>query len=451
MTDDAQYRQALALFRYGLIADLIALPAGSRGLYARLREKAKLEYVIPGSQRTRVAMETLRHWLSAYRRGGFDALLPKGRCDRGRPRILPQAVADALLSLKDSEPQLSIPQLIRAVYASGAAPASLRLPASTVHRLLSRAGLMQRRHPEQSNPQDRRRFAFAHAGQLWMSDVMHGPSVAVPGRGRRKSYLIAFLDDATRVVPYCAFTLSENTQAFLPVFKQALMRRGIPQRLYVDNGANFRSQHLALVCAKLGVALIHARPYQPQGKGKMERWFRSARAQFVNRLGPADTESLDALNRRLWAWVEGEYHQTPHRGLEDQTPLDRWAMSAQHVRLPGQAIDLEALFLFEVKRRVQRDRTVSLNGTLFEVDAALIGQSVTVRYDPAAPASRGVELWHQGAFVGRATALDAYANCFVRRHRPSQGIDPDTPPTTPRLTGLALRDLPARKSDGESR
>lgn len=451
MTDDAQYRQALALFRYGLIADLIALPAGSRGLYARLREKAKLEYVIPGSQRTRVAMETLRHWLSAYRRGGFDALLPKGRCDRGRPRILPQAVADALLSLKDSEPQLSIPQLIRAVYASGAAPASLRLPASTVHRLLSRAGLMQRRHPEQSNPQDRRRFAFAHAGQLWMSDVMHGPSVAVPGRGRRKSYLIAFLDDATRVVPYCAFTLSENTQAFLPVFKQALMRRGIPQRLYVDNGANFRSQHLALVCAKLGVALIHARPYQPQGKGKMERWFRSARAQFVNRLGPADTESLDALNRRLWTWVEGEYHQTPHRGLEDQTPLDRWAMSAQHVRLPGQAIDLEALFLFEVKRRVQRDRTVSLNGTLFEVDAALIGQSVTVRYDPAAPASRGVELWHQGAFVGRATALDAYANCFVRRHRPSQGIDPDTPPTTPRLTGLALRDLPARKSDGESR
>lgn len=313
MTDDAQYRQALALFRYGLIADLIALPAGSRGLYARLREKAKLEYVIPGSQRTRVAMETLRHWLSAYRRGGFDALLPKGRCDRGRPRILPQAVADALLSLKDSEPQLSIPQLIRAVYASGAAPASLRLPASTVHRLLSRAGLMQRRHPEQSNPQDRRRFAFAHAGQLWMSDVMHGPSVAVPGRGRRKSYLIAFLDDATRVVPYCAFTLSENTQAFLPVFKQALMRRGIPQRLYVDNGANFRSQHLALVCAKLGVALIHARPYQPQGKGKMERWFRSARAQFVNRLGPADTESLDALNRRLWTWVEGEYHQTLRR------------------------------------------------------------------------------------------------------------------------------------------
>jgi putative transposase len=346
---DAEYRKALALFRYGLIAEFVHLPAGSRGLYTRLREKARHEHTIPGSTRTRVAAETLRHWLSEYRRGGFDALLPKGRSDRGRPRALPQAVADALLTLKDEQPGLSIPQLIRAALDSGAAPADLHIPPSTVHRLLSRAGLMHKQSPEQ-NAQDRRRFAFAHAGELWMSDVMHGPSVALPGRGRRKCYLIAFLDDATRVVPYCAFTLSENTAAFLPVFKQALMRRGIPQRLYVDNGANFRSQHLALVCAKLGIALIHARPYQPQGKGKMERWFRTARSQLVNRLSSADTESLQALNRRLWAWVEGEYHQAPHRGLEEQTPLDRWAMSADQVRLPGPHIDLDSLFLIEVKR-----------------------------------------------------------------------------------------------------
>jgi len=445
---DTQYRQALALFRYGLIAEFIQLPAGSRGLYARLRDKANADYTIPGSARIRVAPETLRHWLKDYRRGGFDALLPKGRADRGRSRALSQAVADALVSLKDEQPGLSIPQLIRAVQQSGAAPESVVLPPSTVHRLLSRAGLMHKVSPEVIT-QDRRRFAFAHAGQMWMSDVMHGPSVAVPGRGRRKSYLIAFLDDATRVVPYCAFALSENTQAFLLVFKQALMRRGIPQRLYVDNGANYRSQHLALVCAKLGVALIHARPYQPQGKGKQERWFRTVRAQLLARLSAGDTDSLEILNRRLWAWVEGEYHQSPHRGLEDQTPLDRWAMSAEQVRLPGPGLDLDALFLFETKRRVQRDRTVSLNGTLFEADAALIGHTVTLRYDPSAPPARGVEVWHEDKFVSRATPLDAYANCFVRRNRPTQNIDPDTPAAAPRNTGLALRDLSARKPDDE--
>lgn len=437
----------IALFRYGLIAELLHQPAGSRGLYARLRQKAAADYSIPGSPRTRVAAETLRHWLKAYRHGGFDALLPKGRADRGRSRALPQAVADALLGLKEQQPQLSIPQLIAAL--GPVLPEAITPAPSTVHRLLRRAGLMDKTAQDAECSADRRRFAFAQPGQLWMSDVMHGPSVALPGsRVRRKTYLIAFLDDATRVVPYCAFAWSENTQAFLPVFKQALLRRGIPQRLYVDNGANYRSRHLALVCAKLGVALIHARPHQPQGKGKQERWFRTVRQQLLANLAEADTASLESLNRRLWAWVEAEYHHSPHRGLDGATPLDRWAMSECAPRLPGPGLDLEALFLFEAKRRVQRDRTVSLSGTLFEVDALLVGHTVTLRYDPGAPAARGVEVWHEGRFVERARPLDAYANCFVRRHRPTQGIETDTPARAP-SSGLALREL--RPNDEEQR
>jgi len=442
---DATDRQATALFRYGLIADVLQLPVGSRGLYERLRQKAAADYVIPGSSRTRVAAETLRHWVKAYRHGGFEALYPKGRADRGRSRALPQALADALVSAKEEQPHLSIPQLIAAV--GDSVPDSMREAgvqpaASTVHRLLARAGLMHKAAVgDGASGTDRRRFAFAEPGQLWMSDVMHGPSVGMAGtRQRRKTYLIAFLDDATRVVPYCAFCLSENTAAFLPVFKQALLRRGIPQRLYVDNGANYRSQQLALVCAKLGVALIHARPYQPQGKGKQERWFRTVRAQLLATLTEADTASLEALNRRLWAWVEAEYHHSPHRGLEGVTPLDRWAMSEAAPKLPV-GLDLDALFLFEAKRRVQRDRTVSLSGALFEVDAALVGETVMLRYDPSAPAARGIEVWHEGRFVERARPLDAYANCFVRRNRPTQGIEVDTPAATPRASGIALRDL----------
>ncbi len=445
---EPQDRQAIALFRYGLIADFIHLPAGSRGLHARLREKAAADYSIPGSNRIRVAPETLRHWLKAWRRGGFDALCPKARADQGRSRALPQTLADALLSLKEEQPHLSIPQLIRCVASS--VPDTVTPAPSTVHRLLKRAGLMDKADDAAESAQDRRRFAFAHPGQLWMSDVMHGPSVALPGsRTRRKTYLISFLDDATRVVPCCAFAMSENTQAFLPVFKQALMRRGLPQRLYVDNGANYRSQQLALVCARLGVALIRARPYQPQGKGKQERFFRTARAQLLASLSAADTDSLEALNRRLWAWVEAEYHHSPHRGLDGQTPLDRWAMSEQPPRLLDPKLDLDALFLFETKRRVQRDRTVSLNGTLFEVDALLVGQTVTLRYDPSAPASRGIEVWHDGRLVERARPLDAYANCFVRRNRPTQGIDADTPAPAPRSPGLSLRDLRGHKPDGK--
>ncbi len=443
---DSDPRQAVALFRYSLIAEFIHLPPGQKGLYAQLREKAKHAYVIPGSNRTRIAPETLRDWLQDYRRGGFAALLPKRRTDIGSSRAIPQPVADALLELKEAQPDLTIPQLLRTLKEDGRLDSALKLSHSTLYRLLSRAGLMDKNR-EQPSSNDRRRFAFALPGELWMSDVMHGPAVTAANGVRRKTYLIAFLDDATRVIPYCAFAFSENTQAFLPVFKQAILRRGLPARLFVDNGAAYRSQHLALVCAKLGVALIHARPYQPQGKGKQERWFRTVRAQLLTRLKPEDTASLEAINRSLWRWVEGEYHQTPHRGLADErTPLEQWALSAQGVRMPQPHMDIDDAFLFETRRRVQRDRTVSLNGTVFEVDALLVGQTITLRFDPAAPPARGIEVWHNGKFVAPAKPVDAYANCFVRRNPLSNNLDADSQAPLP-PKGLALRHL--NKNDKE--
>ncbi len=201
--------------------------------------------------------------------------------------------------------------------------------------------------PECPSTKDRRHFAYQKAGELWMSDVMHGPAVVVSGRRKQKTYLIGLIDDAIRVVPYGVFALSESTSAYLPVLRQGVMRRGIPLRLYVDNGAAFRSHHLALVCARLGITLIHARPYQPAGKGKQERFFRTVRMRFLPTLGPADLGSLDALNRRFWAWVEGEYHRAPHRGLDDMTPLDAWAMRSGDVRAAGPEFDLTQMCLLE--------------------------------------------------------------------------------------------------------
>lgn len=213
-------RHEVALFRYGLIADLLQLEPGSKGLYALIEQKAAGEYSIPGSTRTRVAGETVRDWLKAYRRGGFDALLPKPRADRGQSRALPPEVVDVLLEIKEGNPALSVQLVIREARCRDEVPDELPLPNSTVHRLLARHGLMDKR-PGEDSENDRRRFAFQQAGQLWMSDVMHGPSVLVGERTKRKTYLIAFIDDATRVIPYAMFTLAENTAAFLPVLKPA--------------------------------------------------------------------------------------------------------------------------------------------------------------------------------------------------------------------------------------
>lgn len=157
-------------------------------------------------------------------------MLPKSRSDRGRSRALPPVVTDHLIALKEELPQLSIPQLIRVAFERGIATEAQPVPRSTVHRLFSRTGLMHK--TAEPSEQDRRRFAFAQAGELWMSDVMHGPTVATGERGQRhKAYLIAFIDDATRLIPYAAFALAENTKAFLPIFKPALLRRGEPMRV----------------------------------------------------------------------------------------------------------------------------------------------------------------------------------------------------------------------------
>ena len=437
MVLDDKMREQTALFRYGLIADLVHREEGEKGLYPLLREKAERVYEIPGSCRTRVAAETIRDWLSAYRRGGFDALRPQVRRDQGRARAIPQEIADLLCQIKDEKPALSVTAVIEQARSAGVAE-ELHLAPATVHRLLSRHGLMDKRAPEPTS-KDRRRFAFDKAGELWMSDVMHGPAVTAENGRKRKAYLIGLLDDATRVIPYAAFALSENTSAFLPVLQQAILRRGVPKRLYVDNGAVYRSTHLSLVCAKLGITLIHARPYLPQGKGKQERWFRTVRMQLLPTLGAADLRSLDALNRRLWAWVESEYHMSPHKGLDGMTPLDRWMMAAHDVRLVGPDSDLDEMFLFEQKRRVQRDRTISLHGVVYEVDASLVGETVTLRFDPS---RRGqpVDVYFKGRKIEQAKRVDLYANCFVRRDHTTKALHPDRRLEDP-PAGLPLRDL----------
>ena len=367
---DDEVREAIALFRYGVIADLVHRPRGAQGIGARLKKIAGRTYVIPGSDRIRIAVNTLPGWVKLYRDGGFEALYPKPRTDRGLPRRLPAEVAERLVALKTDNPDWSVRSVIRAAGEEGI---DHPLAPSTVHRLFSREGLFDKKSGDGA---DRRRFAFKEAGELWMGDVMHGPKIKIGKivvRTRKKTYLIAFIDDATRVVPFAAFAFAENVQAFLPVFKNAIIRRGICQRLYVDNGSAYRSRQLSLVCAKLGIALIHARPRQPAGKGKIERFFRTLRGGWLAHLDAETQNSLQTLNRSLWAWIEGDYHNTPHRGIERRTPLEQWALASASVRYPDATMDLDDLFLFKAERRVQKDRTVSLHGRLYEVDPLLQG------------------------------------------------------------------------------
>lgn len=446
--DDQQRKkkaEMVALFRYGIIGDIVHLPHGSNTIGELIRKKADADYEIPGTSKHRIQPETIRDWLKNYRKGGFDALLPIIRRDAGQSRM-PKDVADALLGIKEENLALTVPQVLKLANEMQAIPTDLEVHPSSVYRLFARHGIRKKSSAdkESAGSKDHRRFAFQKAGELWMSDVMHGPAVVVDGKSKRKTYLIAFLDDATRVIPHATFTLAENTASLLLLLKQAILRRGIPRRLFVDNGSNFRSHHLSLVCAKLGISLIHARPYHPEAKGKQERWFRTARIQLLPLLTPSDLSSLDALNRRLWAYIEGEYHRTPHRSLEGDCPLDRWAKTADEVKFIGPELDLDDLFLFETKRRVHKDRTVSLDGVLYEVDASLVNETVILRYDPSRP-GRSIQVWFRGRREQDAKVLDAYANCFVKRDTKTN-LSLSKPPKVSQ-SALRLSELGAASKD----
>ena len=406
---------AVALFRLSVLGPLVSPEQLQRGeLQTIIRQLAQREYAAPNSDRRMLGEKTIQAWYYAWRKGGIDALVPKVRIDRGRSKIS-APVQEALLAAKRENPRRSINQIERLLVAGGLV-GDQSLSRSSVHRLLQQNGLSQMRGSA-SLPQEKRSFTAEFAGSIWYGDVMHGPRVAIKGQ-LRKTYLVSLIDDASRLVAHSAFCLGETALDIEGVLKQALLRRGVPIKLIVDNGAAYRAATLQGVCARLGIHLIFCRPYAPEGKGKLERWHRTFRDQFLSELDERRITELADLNARLWAWIEQVYHQTPHAGLAGLTPLVRYQRDLPRVRSLGtKAVQLDTLFLHRIARFVRKDATVSYLGQRFEVAYALAGKTVRLVVDPHAGCVVGVED-AAGVSLGAATPLDMLANLHRTRRKP---------------------------------
>lgn len=403
-----------ALFRLSVLGPLVSRERLERGeLQQIIRALAEREYAIPGTRRRHLGEKTIQAWYYAYRARGIDGLAPKPRLDRGQSK-LPAATQAAILAAKRDNPRRSLRQIRQLLEAAGSV-ARGSLSRSAIHRLLQQHGL-SRLSGSASLPEEKRSFVAATAGAIWYGDVMHGPRVPISGK-LAKTYLVSLFDDASRLVAHSAFCPGEGALDIEGVLKQALLKRGVPIRLVVDNGAAYRAHTLQGICARLGIHLIHCRPYAPEGKGKLERWHRTCRDQFLGELDERLIGGLDDLNARLWAWLEAVYHRTPHAGLNGLTPLARYQQDLAKIRPLGpRAAQLDALFWHRVSRLVRKDGTVSYQGTHFEVPFELAGKTVRLVVDPHAETVVGVENEH-GASIGRATPLDALANLDRRRRK----------------------------------
>jgi putative transposase len=412
-----------ALFRLSVLGSMVSRERLDRGeLQQLIRELAQREYAIPGSARRHIGEKTIQAWYYAWRREGITGLAPKTRVDRGQSKISPQ-IQQAVLAAKRENPRRSIRQILRLLEAAGIV-ARQSLSRSAIHRLLQHHGLSQLAGSP-SLPEEKRSFSAEFAGSIWYGDVMHGPRVpgkAAVSQALRKTYLVSLIDDASRLVAHSAFCLGETALDIEGVLKQALLRRGVPTKLVVDNGAAYRANTLQGICARLGIQLIFCRPYAPEGKGKLERWHRTLRDQFLGELDARRITDLEELNARLWAWLEQVYHRTAHAGLAGATPLARYQRDLPRIRsLGAKAAQLDALFHHRVARFVRKDGTVSYLGQRFEVPYALSGKTVRLVVDPHAGRVVGVEN-EAGESLGSATVLDAIANIKRVRRKPDAAL-----------------------------
>lgn len=430
--DQTDWNTEIALFRYGLIAPLLQEPPPKGWQEQALRELAAKTYRFPGSPRTRVSLTTLRRYLKAYQAGGFEALRPPPRADRGAPRAFPAEVLERAIQLREEQPARTTPMLVEIIQHDPAVQLAHPLNPHTLTTHLRRRGKTRRLLARTATAF--RRFERDHPNDLWQGDALVGPWLpdpALSGR-KRRAHLFCFIDDHSRLVPYAEFFWEEALPRMERVLKVAILRRGLPKAIYVDNGSVYSATQFGVACASLGVHRIHSTPYAPEGRGKQERFFETMRLQFLPEVEASQLTTLTELNESFWAWLECVYHVRVHSETE-QTPLARFTVGLDQIRI----IDPESLrraFLWREQRRVTKTATLSLQGNRYQVDPRFASRTLELRFDPFDLAH--VELYLDGQPQGVATVLEQGRQRHLAVARLATD-PPDPPPPKSSLDYLA--------------
>jgi putative transposase len=414
--DNEEQFQEIAGFRYGLISELDNPNLTQAEIKRMIREKAKRSYQIPYSLKTSISAKCIRKWLRDFKRQGIAGITPRTRYDKGKSRVLTQEEQDAFLSFLEKKPELTAKAAFLDLQKKGIIKNNIS--ASSLSRLVLAHGLDKKNRMALMNDSGNEKvlkFSFKYPLECVQADVMHAFHVPDDKGRMKKAKLLTFLDDATRRILYSCFAFTEKALDFEKGIKWVLQNHGRIHRIYVDNGAPFISNQTKRILDILGIQIIHSRAYRPQGRGKQERFFRTARERCIRLLNPDDIQSLAQLNTLFQTWVECEYHRSPHKGLAGNTPLDAWLAGTKYIIPVDPSIDLDQVFLHRVKRKIYNDATFSFSGQLYEVNSMLIGKTVTVVYDPFQEI-RELKVHLNRQYICDARLVDTYANTKVARN-----------------------------------
>lgn len=407
-------REDIALKKFSLISPVLNGQVPSQKEY--FKNLAARPILMPHYGLKQYSPKSFYWWLCLYRLHGLEGLKPGYRSDRGKTRRITEEMALKIAAKRAAKPRLNGIMLYDELVKEGVfTPDKVSL--STFYRYLAQHPDLVAPAAADTEEKEIKRFAHQWVNELWQGDIMYGPYLKV-GRGKRKTYLIAFIDDASRLITHAQFFWEQNYIAVRAALKEAILKRGVPKMIYTDNGKVYRSGQLAVVCASLGCSLLHAEPFTPYARGKIERFFRTVRTRFLTRLDLDKIKSLEELNLAFWQWLEEDYQRKIQK-LLGLSPLDFFLSQIDRVRVFPDPALLDEYFLLRVMRKVNHDATFSLDNTLYETKPGLAGLRLEVRYDPEwlLNPARPVLLYQEGVKVGEARQVDLSVNATLKRKR----------------------------------
>ncbi|HAA43335.1 MAG TPA: IS481 family transposase, partial [Ruminiclostridium sp.] len=355
----------------------------------------------------------IESWYCDYMRGGLDALKPGYRSDKGSSRKIDAELAEKILEIKKAYPKAPNTIIYDKLIEEGILKEG-QISLTTLYRFLNSSNYRGIHEIEENK--EIKRFAHQYINELWYGDLMYGPYIQ-DGRKKKPTYLLAYIDDASRLVPHAEFYYTQNLEALRHSFKEAVLKRGIPSLLFTDNGKIYRSQQFEFMCANIGCTLIHSKPFVASSRGKIERFFLTVRKRFLSQLDMNDIKYLEELNFRFWKWLDEDYHKKPHSSLNGLTPLDFFMSQISRVKLCTDPAQLEEKFLLRIKRKVNHDGTFPINNILYETDIKFAGSRVEVRYDPQwfdIP-FMPVFIYQEDKKVGEAVQVNFHDNAHMKR------------------------------------
>ena len=390
------------------------------------------------AEKHQVSYRTIGRYLEAYRNDGYDGLKPKTVVKESAG--IAQEVLEMAIALRRECPTRSVADIIRILELEGHIAVG-SVHRSSLQRHLQKVGFGAKQiRMYTKTGVAARRFQKEHRCQLWQGDVKYGPYLPIGKKGERKQvYLAAWIDDSTRYIVVAKFYANQKVEIIEDSLREAVTQYGKPDSVYVDNGKIYRSKWLAEACTKLGIKLLHAKPYASESKGKIEAFNRRIDS-FLSEAALSGAKTLEELNHQLNIWIEQYYHKNPHSGLSGISP--ETAFRSDH--RPLRFLDVEHVrdaFLHRDAREVDKVGCISYKGQKYEVGMALIGRKVEVYSDPSWEDE--VEIHHPDVdpFIAKVLEIGPFAG--VRKEIPSS-LRPVKPASSRLLDALEKKKADAK-------